>query len=337
MNVFMIGGTGLLGSEAAFELIKRGHHVSSIALPPLPIGAQLPKEMKLTMANYLELTDQEIKTFMTGMDGFVFAAGVDERIEGTKPIYDFYAKYNIIPLERLIRIAKESGVKHVVVLGSYFSYFARVWRDLDLYNHHPYIRSRVDQANMALAFADKKMIVSVLELPYIFGTQPGRKPVWTFLVEQILLMKKVTMYPKGGTTMVTVKQVAQSVAGALENGQQSQNYPVGYYNMTWKQMLTIFHKYMDQPKKRIIIIPKFLYRYAMKSKQREYQEKGIESGLDLMELVNIMTRYAYIEQKYIVDAFDVDPDDIERAIGQSVSLSMDVINGKSEVIDMKGE
>lgn len=337
MNVFMIGGTGLLGLEAAYELIKRGHQVSSMALPPLPVGARLPQEMKLTMANYLELTDQEIRTFMTGMDGFVFAAGVDERIEGTKPIYDFYAKYNIIPLERLIRIAKESGVKHVVVLGSYFSYFARVWRDLDLYNHHPYIRSRVDQANMALSFADKKMSVSVLELPYIFGTQPGRKPVWTFLVEQIQLMKKVTMYPKGGTTMVTVRQVAQSIAGALENAQQSQNYPVGYYNMTWKQMLKIFHKYMGQPNKKIITIPKFLYRFAMKSKLKEYQEKGIESGLDLMELVNIMTRYAYIDQKYIVDAFDVEPDDIERAIGQSVSLSMDVIMGKSEIIDMKGE
>lgn len=34
MNVFMIGGTGLLGSEAARELIKRGHSVTSMALPP---------------------------------------------------------------------------------------------------------------------------------------------------------------------------------------------------------------------------------------------------------------------------------------------------------------
>ena len=31
MKVFMIGGTGLLGSEAAKELIARGHEVSSIS------------------------------------------------------------------------------------------------------------------------------------------------------------------------------------------------------------------------------------------------------------------------------------------------------------------
>ena len=39
MNIFMIGGTGLLGCEAATQLIKMGHKVTSVALPPLPQGA----------------------------------------------------------------------------------------------------------------------------------------------------------------------------------------------------------------------------------------------------------------------------------------------------------
>ncbi|MBU1093873.1 MAG: nucleoside-diphosphate sugar epimerase [Firmicutes bacterium] len=275
--------------------------------------------------------------YTLGMDGFVFAAGVDERIEGTHPIYDFYAKYNNIPLKKMMRLAKEVGVTNVVVLGSYFSYFDREWKELDLYNHHPYIRSRVDQANMALSFADEKMSVSVLELPYIFGTQSGRKPVWTFLVEQIQQMKHITFYPKGGTTMVTVKQVAQSIVGALENGTNGQNYPVGYYNLTWKQMLTIFHRNMGQPHKKILTIPKFLYKMVMKSKVKQFKKQGIEHGLDLLELTHIMTRNAFIDKKYIIDAFAVEPDDIELAIGQSVKLSMDVIQKKIKTIDMKGE
>lgn len=60
----------------------------------------------------------------------------------------------------------------------------------------------------ALSFADDDFSVGVLELPYIFGTQPGRKPVWVFLVEQVRQMKGATLYPRGGTTMVTVRQVA---------------------------------------------------------------------------------------------------------------------------------
>jgi len=337
MKVFMIGGTGLLGSEAARLLIEKGHEVSSVSLPPIPSGENLPKEMKLALANYMELSDLEIKELMKDCEGFIFAAGVDERIEGTKPIYDFYAKYNIIPLERMMKIAKEVGVKHVVVLGSYFSYFDREWKELNLYNHHPYIRSRVDQANMALSYASKKMSVSVLELPYIFGTQPGRKPVWTFLIEQIQLMKKATFYPRGGTTMVTVRHVAECICGVLEKGNGGKNYPIGYYNLTWKEMLTIFHEYMGTPKKKIITIPKFLYKIGMKRKVKEFKEKNIESGLNLMKLVDIMTRNAFIDKTFIVDAFDVRPDDIHKAIGQSVSASLSFLNGTENFVDMKGE
>ncbi|MBU1094232.1 MAG: hypothetical protein KKH01_07200 [Firmicutes bacterium] len=66
MKVFLVGGTGLLGSEAAFEFIRRGHQVTSIALPPIPQGTIIPIEMKLHMANYLDLSDEDIKKFMTG-------------------------------------------------------------------------------------------------------------------------------------------------------------------------------------------------------------------------------------------------------------------------------
>ena len=83
MKVFLIGGTGLLGSEAAKVLIERGHEVLSIALPPLPQGAVLPEQMQIEFGNYLEMSDEELKKYMTGCEGFVFAAGVDERVEGS--------------------------------------------------------------------------------------------------------------------------------------------------------------------------------------------------------------------------------------------------------------
>lgn len=215
MRVFMVGGTGLLGSEAAAELIRRGHEVSSIALPPIPAGAQLPPKMKIEFGNYMEMADDELRRHFQGCEGFVFAAGVDERVEGPPPIYELFKKYNITPLERLLHIAKECGVKHTVICGSYFSYFDKLWPEKQLSKWHPYIRSRRDQETMALSFAGEGFDVAVLELPYIFGAQPGRKPVWVFLVEMIRGMKGATMYPKGGTTMVTVRQVGQAIAGAL--------------------------------------------------------------------------------------------------------------------------
>ena len=46
MKVLMIGGTGLLGSAAAQIFVDRGNEIKTLALPPLPEGAPLPKEWK---------------------------------------------------------------------------------------------------------------------------------------------------------------------------------------------------------------------------------------------------------------------------------------------------
>ena len=110
MNVLIFGGTGLLGSAAAQIFIDRGHHVKTIALPPLPEGAPIPKEMEIEFGNFLELSDEQLEAAMTGMDAFVYAAGVDERVEFPAPVYDAYKKYNIDPVDRCLAMAKKCGV-----------------------------------------------------------------------------------------------------------------------------------------------------------------------------------------------------------------------------------
>lgn len=337
MKVFMIGGTGLIGSEAAAELISRGHEVKTMALPPLPEGAVMPEKMEVEFGNFMELSDEELKKQMTGYDAFVFAAGIDERITGPAPIYDLFKKFNIDPLERVLKIAKEVGIKHNVICGSYFTYFARVRPKDELSKWHPYIRSRVDQLEMSLSFASDDFDVAVLELPYIFGTQPGRKPVWVFLVEQLLKMEKSTMYPRGGTTMVTVKQVAQSIAGAVEKNRGGNAYPIGYYNMTWKEMLSIFHKYMGVPHKKIVTIPTFLYKMAARKTLKENMEANLDPGLHPVKFADLQCSNQFIDKSLGCEPLGVQPDDIDKSIGESVKLSMDIINKKVETIDMKGE
>lgn len=338
MKIFMIGGTGLLGSQAAEELISRGHEVTSIALPPLPSGAVLPPEMKIEFGNYLEMTDEELRLRLEGCECFIFAAGVDERVEGPAPIYELYKKYNIDPIRRLLKLAKESGVKHAVVCGSYFSYFAKEWKELGLKEDHPYIRSRIDQEEAALSFADGEFDVAVLELPYIFGTQAGRKPVWVFLVESIRKMKPATMWPRGGTAMVTVKQVGQAIAGAVERNKGGKCYPIGYYNLTWKELLSTFHKYMGCPDKKIWTIPDRLFAFVGGWLKKKQKKKGIEGGLDLKKLWKIQCAEAFIDKSLGCELLGVEPDDIFAAIGESVKLCMDILENKTaEVVEMKGE
>lgn len=340
MKISIIGGTGLLGLAGAKELIKRGHEVKSIALPPIPEGVHIPSNMKLTFENYMEMTDDDLRDFLNGSEGFIFAAGIDERVEVKKgeSSYEMFKKYNNLPLERIMSIAKECNVKNAVILGSYFSYFAKEWKSLELTKYHPYIRSRIEQEEIALRFAENgKMNVAILELPYIFGTQKGRKPVWLFISEMIKNTKGNNLfYPKGGTTMVTVKQVGQAIAGAMENNTYGNTYPVGWFNMSWKKLLEIFAQGMEYDKK-IITIPTFLYRMNAKKMANDYKKNNIDTGLDMLEYVKVMTANTFIDKGIIETKLGVTDDNIEQAIKQSAKLCKDILDEKIDVIDMKAE
>ncbi|MNP37581.1 hypothetical protein D3C76_1310390 [compost metagenome] len=190
---------------------------------------------------------------------------------------------------------------------------------------------------MAFSYSDKGMDVMVLELPYIFGVQEGRKPVWTIILKEIMNMGKTIYYPGGGTTMVTVRQVAQSIAGAIEKGEGSTAYPVGWYNMTWKEFLKIVTVSIGESDRKVVTIPKWLYKIFAGSIVKRYKKKNIEPGLNPYSLGDIMNTNLFIEPDIIRDKLGVTEDDIESAIAKSFRLSLKVLKGENEVIDMKAE
>lgn len=349
MKVFIVGGTGLLGCKAASIFIQRGHKVKAVALPPIPVGAPIPKEMDLTLCDINKTSDEEVLKMMSGCDAFVFASGIDERVECPHPVYEWYEKYNIKPLERLIPLAKKSGAKKAVVLGSYFSmldkeeygYKQKLPKGLLERNH--YIRSRMKQEEVVKSFVDENFDAAVLELPYIFGTQPGRQPVWTVLIEQTASMDKMkfTMYPKGGTAMLTVRQVGESIVGATEKlGSEFKGFyawPIAMYNQTWKQFLSIVYDARGMGKDRkIVSVPAWLMKMGMGKVIKEYKAKGIESGLDPKYLPYIMNLNLFIDNKY-AKALGVQEDNIEDAIFDSIKVSVASYNGEVKLVGMKGE
>lgn len=349
MKVFIVGGTGLLGSEAANILIERGHEVSAVALPPIPLGADINKKMKLTFCDINKKSDEEVEKMLKGCDAFIFASGIDERVECPHPVYNWYEKYNIKPVDRLLGIAKKVGVKKAVVLGSYFASMAKPGFGYvqtlpkGLLERNPYIRSRMHQEEAAKKYADDKFSVAVLELPYIFGTQKGRKPVWTILIEQIAGMDKwkSTMYPGGGTAMLTVHQVGQAIAGATEKlGDEFKGFnawPIAMYNYTWKEFLAVVYDARGMGRDRkITTVPAWLMKLGMGKTLKEYKEKGIEPGLDVKYLPYVMNLNLFFDNKY-AKALGVEEADMEAAIFDSIAVSVASYKGEVELVGMKGE
>ncbi|MCB0910961.1 MAG: NAD(P)H-binding protein [Propionibacteriaceae bacterium] len=334
MKVFIVGGTGLLGSAGARELIARGHEVVAMALRPAPDGADLPPQMQVEVADFMELDDDALRDRLRGCEGLVFAAGVDERIEAPPPIYDLFARHNITALSRLLRLARESGVKHAVVCGSYFTHFERIWPEKQLTRWHPYIRSRVDQEAMALSFASDDFDVAVLELPYIFGAQRGRRPVWVFFVEQVRALRWATACPRGGSAMVTVRQVGEAMAGALERNRGGTAYPIGWFNLTFAELFSIIHKHLGIPGKRIVTLPKPLSSLVLRRTSAQQRKRGHEGGLDLLRFADVLCAEAFIDRSLGSDQLGVGEDDLDAAIAESVRLSNEILDGTATAVGM---
>ena len=349
MKVFVVGINGLLGFEASRILLERGHEITGVALPPNPIGLEIPREFDVHLLDINKQSDEKVLELMKGIDCFIFASGIDERCECPHPVYDWYYKYNIAPVERLVKLAKQAGAKKAIVLGSYFSMLNKEewgykkYMPKGLFERNPYIKARAEQEAALQKFVDDDFSAAVLELPYIFGTQPGRQPVWTVLIEQLKGMDKMksTMYPKGGTAMLTVRQVGQSIAGAAEklNGEFKGFYawPIGMYNLNWKQFLGIVYDARGMGKDRkIISVPSWLMKLGMGKIIKDYKKRGIEPGLDPYYLPYVMNIDLFIDNQY-AKALGVTEDDIEAAIFDSVKVSTACFNGEVKLIGMRGE
>lgn len=335
MKVFIVGGTGLLGSEAVKQFIKNGHHVQSLALEKTSSEDVFLKQNNIIIGDYLSMSDDDFYNMFKGFDVFIFASGIDERINAPFPIYDLYKKYNIKPLDRMLIQAKRAGVRHAVVLGSYFTHFNTIYPKLNLTKYHPYIRSRVDQQTIALSHSDDNFDVAVLQIPYVFGIQEGRAPVWTILVDILLSQKKKTYYTKGGTAMVTTRQVGEAIYGAAMKNRGANVYPIGFYNLTWKEMLEIAHEALGFKNRKIVTVPTILYKLYAKSKTKEMKKNNIDPGLNLVKYANLQSKNLFID-KHTSESLGVTDDDIKKAIKDSVKLSKEILENKHpNIIKMK--
>jgi hypothetical protein len=137
--------------------------------------------------------------------------------------------------------------------------------------------------------------------------------------------------------MVTVRQVGQAVAGALERNKGAKCYPIGYYNMTWREFLKIVHKYLGMPDKKIKTIPNWIYALGMRRIMKEQKARNVEGGLNMVKFTALQCAELFINKSLGCEPLGVTDDDIDGAIGDSIRLSIDILDNKTQVLEMKAE
>lgn len=316
LKILLIGGTGFLGYYATKELIACGHQVKILALPPEPPSELFPSEVEIHLADMSKLTDERLQSLLHGNDVVVFAAGVDDRVTPRKPAYPFFSKHNVESVRRVFTLARAAGVRRGIVLGSYFAYFDRIWPELKLSTHHPYIRSRVEQVKTAIEAGGNDMIVSILELPYIFGSMPGKTPLWKPLISYITSSFPL-LYPAGGTACVSVTQVAQAIRGAVEHGEPGGCYPIGGTNLTWIQLMEEISRLAGKPK-RVITLPTWVVKVGAWCLKIVHEIKGLESGLEPVAFIDLQTRNTFIDPRVSQTILHYNEEDLTQALTDTV-------------------
>lgn len=56
MKIMIVGGTGLLGHKAAQVALERGHDVTSLAIPDVPMDRWYPEQIKTLEGDVFKLT-----------------------------------------------------------------------------------------------------------------------------------------------------------------------------------------------------------------------------------------------------------------------------------------
>ncbi len=293
----------------------------SISLHPAPAELAFPAEVDLVLGDLNATSDDALREMLQGMDGLIFAAGLDDRVVPKAPAYPKFYDANVAATRRLIRLGKEAGIRKTVIFSSYFVACHRRWPELRLPEHHPYIRSRVEQIREALEEAGSDVAVSFLMLPYIFGSLPGKTPLWKPLIGYLNSNLPWAFYPAGGSAMVTAEEVGRAAVRALEAGKSGEEWPIASDNLTWVEFLGRIGKILGKPK-RVITLPNWLLKPSMAAVELGHKLKGKESGLSMVPFVELQTRNAFLDTEYSRTQLGYEKGDLDKALKDTVKACL---------------
>ncbi|MEG1751668.1 MAG: NAD(P)-dependent oxidoreductase [Clostridia bacterium] len=286
-NVFIAGGTGFLGYHSALEFLKLKINVDTIALPnEINLDNWFPKEIGLQTGNLFEMTNEELeKMFSVRLyDVFVYALGPDDRVVPKAPAYPFFYEKLVVQCKRICECAKKANIKRCIILGSYFTLFDKK-ENGELSKFHPYIKARAEQEKQLIKLGDSKFSIMILQLPYIFGTMPNRKPLWKeHFLDRFNSMKNIMFPNNGGTAVVDVSDVSKAVVATAFYGKNKICYPVGNKNMMFKDLILTMLKQIS-PDRKFVGVPAFLCALGTKKLVNKEKSKNLESGLNIPKLM----------------------------------------------------
>lgn len=320
MRVVVIGGTGFLGHFIVSDLVRRGHSVHAFGFPPAPPFGYLPPSTEITLSDIGTLSDRELVQVFGGAGAVVFGGGADGRDLFPQPAIDGYREANVKPMERLIPLLIEAGCPKLIILGSYYTALDRTFPELNLARVHPYIASRKEQSDLALALAGSNLAVGILELPYIFGAAPGKGTLWGFVIDKIQKEESVPT-PTGGTSCTTGRQVGEATAAACERLEGHRHFAIVNSNHSFLELYKWFAESLGLNRTWLPLARDEALSLAQQQLKRLAAEFR-EQGMNPIALVEAQGIPLYLDPLPAQEQLSFHWDDMRLAVEDSVKATL---------------
>lgn len=316
-DVFLLGGTGLLGYHTSLELIRRGYSVTTLSLP-VDEATFLPPESTALFGDVGAMTDAEILELLQGKHALFYAVGPDERTLPEAPAASFFYRTNVLTAQRMARLAREAGVAKFVLYGSYTAEWGERWPDLGYRTRNGYPRTRLAQEEIACLEGEGAMDVMTLRLPYIFGLVPGQRPLWQMFLDQVQAQPGTVPVLQGSTSSVTVRQVAQAAVGAMEHGEHGGRYPINGHDLTYAEFMRMCCVALGRDPADVTVVPLAAMLPSLEAADRQAADAGREHGVHVVDSATFQERDA-VSDPALSAVLGIEPDDVPAAIQESLA------------------
>lgn len=235
MKVLVVGGTGMIGSHVTRLLADRGYDVTVGARGEVAPDSLVSGFPVLT-GDYTEGTFTEPE--LAAYDAVVFAAGQDIRHK-PRDVDEaaFWDRVQGVGIPRFAELCKRAGVRRFVQVGSYYHQAMP-----ELVARDPYVRARSLADERTRALADADFNASTINPPNIVGVVPGialRRFAKLVQWADGGLPDVPDFAPSGGTNYLSVRSLAEAIAGALEHAEPGRAYLVGDENLTFTEFFQL--------------------------------------------------------------------------------------------------
>jgi dihydroflavonol-4-reductase len=240
MRIFVTGGTGFVGSHTAAELVRRGHEIRLLVRKPERIGPALAPfgigEVDYAIGDVTE--PASVEAGMQGCDAVLHAASIYSLdVRAAKQM----RKVNASGAKTVLGAGEKMQLDPIVMVSSLVALFppnGKVLHEESPVQDPPgaYYKSKAEAERVARGYQERGVPVVTSYPGGAFGPQDPHFGESAQTVANIL-KRRLPLVPKGGLSIVDVRDLAQGHAAMFEPARGARRYILSGTNMSFSSII----------------------------------------------------------------------------------------------------